>query len=255
MFKGVLYKLGIGRREAVFGGERFLRPNHGVINRCDVPKRNQQLLPRSGRLLGFEGARLLAIDAVTTLSIAGPWRLHPRPSVRPLERVFVSWRRGRARTITKIGRIQIVLASNPDQREQCVAAGVGQRGAHALGIGSFGDGTNRPIRCDPFAGGVRKRGGQIDHPGGLVDGGGLHGGNLMLPERLAHDVEATGEGRITEARSGPSPGAAGRIEAVSDFSGLTSSAWALASAEAIGPRSLDRGMVALRHQDVEAHRA
>jgi hypothetical protein len=47
--------------------------------------------------------------------------------------------------------------------------------------------------CDPFAGGVPKRGGQIDHPGGLVDGGRLHGRGLMLPERLAHDVEATGE--------------------------------------------------------------
>src|SRR3954471_10288315 len=148
------------------------------------------------------------MNAVATLSIAGLSLLHRRLSMPRLERAFVSWRRWRARTITKIWRIQIVLASNPDQREQGVTAGVGQRRAHALGIGSFGDGTDRPIRCDPFAGGVRKRGGQIDHPGGLVDGGGLHGRNLMLPQRLAHDVEATGERRITEATL-PLPGTAG----------------------------------------------
>ena len=40
--------------------------------------------------------------------------------------------------ITKIRRIQIVLASNADQREQGVTAGVGQGRAHALGIGGFG---------------------------------------------------------------------------------------------------------------------
>ena len=79
---------------------------------------------------------------------------------------------------------------------------------------------------------MRERGGQIDHAGGLVDGGRLNGRDLMLPERLAHDVEATGEGRIAEAALAL-PGAAGpdRV-AVSDFSGLTRSAWALASAEA-----------------------
>ena len=34
-------------------------------------------------------------------------------------------------------------------------------------------------------------GGQVDHAGGLVDRGGLDGRDLMLPERLAHDFEAT----------------------------------------------------------------
>ena len=200
MFKGVLHKLGIGRREAVLGGERLLRPNRGAISRCDVPNRSQQFLPQRGRLLGLEGARPLAMHAVATLSIAGLSRRHPRLSVPRLERAFVSWTaRWRARTITKIGRIQIVLAGDADQREQGVTAGVGQGRAHALGIGSFGYGTDRPIRCDPFAGGVRKRGGQIDHSGRMVDGGRLHGRNLMLAERLAHDVEATRERRIAEA--------------------------------------------------------
>ena len=54
-----------------------------------------------------------------------------------LEPAFVSWRRWRARAITKIRRIQIVLARDADQGEQGVAAGVGQRGAHALGVSGF----------------------------------------------------------------------------------------------------------------------
>src|SRR4029077_13273421 len=44
--------------------------------------------------------------------------------------------------------------------------------------------------------------------------------------------------------------------AVSDFSGLMSSAWALAKAEASAATdSLDRGMGALRLQDIKGHRA
>src|SRR5262245_11781344 len=43
--------------------------------------------------------------------------------------------------------------------------------------------------------------------------------------------------------------------AVSDFSGLTSSAWALAKAEASAATdSLDRGMGGLRLQHIKAHR-
>ena len=41
VFKGVLHKLGVGRREAVLGGERLLRPYRGAISRCDAPKRSQ----------------------------------------------------------------------------------------------------------------------------------------------------------------------------------------------------------------------
>src|SRR5215467_12888242 len=53
----------------------------------------------------------------------------------------------------------------------------------------------------------------------------------------------------------PSPGRPVRIVAVSDFSGLTSSAWALAKAEASAATvSLDRGMVGLRLQHIKAHR-
>src|SRR5262249_5623398 len=62
-------------------------------------------------------------------------------------------------------------------------------------------------------------------------------------------------GAERKARS-PSPGPATLIVAVSDFSGLTSSAWALARAEARAPTdSLDRCMARLRFQDIEAYRA
>jgi hypothetical protein len=71
----------------------------------------------------------------------------------------------------KIGRIQVVLAGDADEREPGVTAGVGEGRTHALGIGSFGHGTDRPIRCDPFAGGVRKRGGEIDDADRMIDGG------------------------------------------------------------------------------------
>src|SRR5262250_2479376 len=53
----------------------------------------------------------------------------------------------------------------------------------------------------------------------------------------------------------PSPGRPVRMVAVSDFSGLTSSAWALAKAEASAATvSLDRGMGGLRLQHIKAHR-
>jgi hypothetical protein len=53
------------------------------------------------------------------------------------------------------------------------AASVGQRGTHALGIDGLGDRTDRPIRSDPLARGMGERGGQMDHAGGLIDGGRL----------------------------------------------------------------------------------
>src|SRR5262249_57554000 len=94
------------------------------------------------------------MNAVATLSIAGLSVLHRRPSMPRLERAFVSWRRWRARSITKIRRIQIVLAGDADQREQGVTAGGGQRGAPAPGGGRFreraqGPNPNRPLPPSP----------------------------------------------------------------------------------------------------------
>src|SRR5262245_54373956 len=52
----------------------------------------------------------------------------------------------------------------------------------------------------------------------------------------------------------PSPGRPVRMVAVSDFSGLMSSVWALAKADASAATvSLDRGMGGLRLQHIKAH--
>src|SRR6516164_4508453 len=62
-------------------------------------------------------------------------------------------------------------------------------------------------------------------------------------------------GAYRKVRS-PSPGRLVRMVAVSDFSGLMSSAWALAKAEASAATvSLDRGMGRLRFEHIKAHRA
>src|SRR6516164_3638774 len=62
-------------------------------------------------------------------------------------------------------------------------------------------------------------------------------------------------GAYRKVRS-PSPGRPARMVAVSDFSGLMSSAWALAKAEASAATvSLDRGMGRLHLQHIKAHRA
>ena len=49
---------------------------------------------------------------------------------------------------------------------------------------SIADGADRPVGRDPLPGSMRQHGGQIDRAGGLVDGGGLHGGDLMLAKVL-----------------------------------------------------------------------
>src|SRR5258708_32484204 len=145
----MIQKLGIGRRETVVGGERVEQPSRGVISRWDAPNRGQQFLPQLGRLLGLEGARPLAMNAVATLSIAGLSLLLRGLSMPRLERAFVSWRRWRARSITKIWRIQIVLAGDADQGEQCIAAGGGQRRAHPLRGCGFGYWTKPASPCAP----------------------------------------------------------------------------------------------------------
>ena len=62
----------------------------------------------------------------------------------------------------------------------------------------FGNRADRPVRSDPFARGMREHGCQIDDPGCLVDRSGLHGGDLILAQSLAHDLEPAGKRRIAE---------------------------------------------------------
>ena len=140
--------------------------------------------------------------------------------------------RSRVCRSAKIRRIKIIFAGNTDEREQGIAASVGERCTHALRVCSFfRHGTDWPVRGDPLTGGMGEHGGQTDDAGRLIDRRGLHRCDLMLAERLAHDIEAVGERGIAEAPL-PLPCSPGGIMAVSDFSGLTSSACALANAAA-----------------------
>jgi hypothetical protein len=88
----------------------------------------------------------------------------------------------------EIRRIHVVLAGDPDQDEEGIAPGIGQCRAHPMrGIGVAGC-TDRPVRGQPFAGGMRQYRGQPDQPALLVDCGALDGGNLMLAETLADQI-------------------------------------------------------------------
>ena len=116
------------------------------------------------------------------------------------------------------------------------------------GLAMSADRADRPVRGDPFAGGMRQHGGQIDQPGR-----GRGPWSARWRSRAGPASCARCRGRSRAAHSGscapPSPGRPLRIVAVSDFSGLTSSAWALAKAEASAATvSLDRGMGGLRRR-------
>src|SRR5262249_17349791 len=127
----------------------------------------------SGSLCSVPGCRdlrnasLTAIGGMLVLSLLGPWN-------RPGE----------------IRRIEIVFSGNPDQREQRIAPSISQSRTHTVRPFGLGDGADRPVRSDPFSRRMRKHGRQVDYPARLVDRGGLHGRDLMLTKRLAHDVEA-----------------------------------------------------------------
>ena len=56
---------------------------------------------------------------------------------------------------------------------------------------------------------MRQHGGQIDHPSRRVEGRGLHSCDLMLAQRLAHDIEAACEGCIAEGALWPLASSAG----------------------------------------------
>src|SRR6516225_9798302 len=89
---------------------------------------------------------------------------------------FGFWCRGRQ----KIWCIEIILARNPDQREQGITACIAQRRAHAVRGGRVSDGANRPVRSNPFSRGVRQNRAEPDDAGGRVDRGGLYRGDLIL---------------------------------------------------------------------------
>src|SRR5262249_25225124 len=168
-------------------------------------------------------------------------RRHTRLAVLWLERAVDRRWQQRGWPSTEIRRIKIILAGNANEREQGIAASISQRGAHALGIGGFGNGADWPVRRDPLAGGVGERGGQIDHAGALIDGGRLLSGDLVLPQRLTHDVEPTRERRIAEAAFA-FPGSAGANGGGQGFFWIDQFGLGLGQAEANAATvSLNRG--------------
>jgi len=148
----------------------------------------------------------------------------------------------------EVGRVEVILTGNPDKREESVAPGIGQRCAFPMW--GLADRADRPIRGNPFSRGVGQDGRQIDRASGLVDGGRLHGSDLMLPQGLAHDVEPARQRGIANVWSALP---VDWMVPVRDFSGLMSSTCALARAAAkLAIDSLDRCMVGLRIQEIEA---
>ena len=99
----------------------------------------------------------------------------------------------------EVRRIEIVLARYADEREERVAACVGQRGAHPMRRGGVGEAAHRPIGGDPFAGGVREDRGQIHSSGRRIDRSRLNRRDLLLAEGFADDVEAARERGVAEA--------------------------------------------------------
>jgi hypothetical protein len=80
----------------------------------------------------------------------------------------------------------------------------------------------------------------MDVAGGLVDRGGLDGGDLLLAQALADDVEPAGQGGIAESAV-PLAGELGSDGGAERFLWIMSSPWALARAAAIAPMvSLER---------------
>ena len=99
----------------------------------------------------------------------------------------------------EIRRIEIVLAGNPDQGEQAIAPGIGQRSAHPMWRGGLRDRTDRPVRRQPFAGGMGQGRGQSDQACGLINRGGLDGRDLIPAQALSDQIEPIGERGIAEA--------------------------------------------------------
>src|SRR5262249_51573100 len=104
---------------------------------------------------------------------------------------------------------------------------------------------------EAWASGVVK----LTMPAGWAVAGVCKGGISCCPSVLCTVLNPLEMGAQRKLRS-LSPSRAARMVAVSDFSGLMSSAWALAKAEASAATvSLDRGMGHLRLQHIKAHRS
>ena len=82
--------------------------------------------------------------------------------------------------ICEIRCIQIIFTGNTDQREQGIASRIGQGRTHPLRPLSSRNRADRPVRCNPFPGGMRQNCVEPDDASGLVNRGRLDGRDLVL---------------------------------------------------------------------------
>ena len=133
----------------------------------------------------------------------------------------------------EVRRIEIVLAGDPDQREQGIAPGIGQRRAHPMGSCRLAGRADRPVGGDPFAGGVDQGGRQLDQTGLPVDRRAWTVAISCWPRHLRTMSRPVAREAYRNVAGSPRVGKADSMVAVSDFSGFSNSAWALAKAAAI----------------------
>jgi hypothetical protein len=219
-------------RQRVLGRQAPVRPQGDIVALFELIDLGDQLVAQRSRGPRREdGFRLpgLVNRAVRPFAAGG--------SARVGVVGHVSDRSGLAENV---GRIEVILAGNADQREQRVATGIGERRSHPMRHGYLADRADRPIGRYPLAGSMGQQCRQSDLTRVLIDGGGLDRSDLVLAKTLADDIQPARQGCVAECPV-PLAGNGERIEAIRDFSGLVSSAWALARAAAMAPiDSLER---------------
>ena len=129
---------GVVGREAIFGRQAPVSPQREIIATFETLELGDQLVAQDDGRRGRQDR--LGLPGLVDRSVAGfsvGWR--------------ILFRTGRNRDLRRrlrgeVGRIQIVLAGNPDQGEQRIAPGVGQCRAHPVRGGGFADRADRPVR-------------------------------------------------------------------------------------------------------------
>src|SRR5262249_4156434 len=100
-------------------------------------------VPQLRRLSGIEDDTGPAFRAAASASVTGP--LARRVTIIRLQGALGCCRGWRVGSRAQIGRIKIILTGDANEREQSIAASVGEGSAHTVRVSRLRDGTNRPI--------------------------------------------------------------------------------------------------------------
>ena len=147
--KRLLDMLGIGRSELVLFSHPPVRPLGGLILAANLVQFSEHHIAQPG---GCHRVKENGSNHTCFAAINDRWfRPHNRGSRSKLRNLAVdptveagfslAVPGGRLRWSDEVWRIEIILAGNTDKREQGVAAGIGQRGTHAVWGRSLGNGT------------------------------------------------------------------------------------------------------------------